>query len=137
MPAPGRAAGREAESWGRFIAPHATPHSPLRNETQAKILGRGRRGSRATHRAIALAREPVLEVRVVQPHDAADLEDRERITRATRHVPAPALRATKCRGDALPGLDEIRHCISSVCEAFVQRTCRGRTSRATCGISWT
>jgi hypothetical protein len=72
-----------------------------------RIDGHFRR--RSTHRAIALASQPVLEVAVVQPDDAADFEDRQRISSPARHISAPALRPAQREGDAFPSLDEIRH----------------------------
>src|SRR5688572_27796822 len=82
--------------------------SRLRDQAQRGLVNHRHR---CAHRSITLTRQPVLEIRVVQTYDAADLEDRQRITRTTCHVAAPTLRPTKCSGDSLPGLDEIRHAL--------------------------
>src|SRR3990167_367881 len=89
---------------------HATADSVRSgNQAQRDIFWR-----RPTHRPVALAVQPILEVGVVQANDASDLEHRQWIGSAAGHIAAPALRASKGRSDAFPGLDEIRHC-SSVC----------------------
>src|ERR1041385_3362313 len=50
------------------------PDTRSGDQAQRDVLGR-----RAAHRALALAGEPVLEVRVVQANDPADLEHGQRI----------------------------------------------------------
>src|SRR5687768_6672169 len=85
----------------------------LRDEPERDVLGRGR--DRDADRAIALAAQPIFEIVVIEPNDAADLEYRQGVSRLPRHVTAPALRPAKRSRNSLPGLDEIRHIHSSVC----------------------
>jgi hypothetical protein len=81
----------------------------LRDEAERVGVLVARADRRRAHRAVALAAQPVLEVAVVQPDDAAHFEDGQRIGSATGHVAAPTLRASERESDAFPGLDEIRH----------------------------
>ena len=119
--APRRARGsrRSCRASARFSAsPRAMlAHQAMQPQRRRRCRSGAAGDAAATGMRIersALPRQPILEIARVEPDDPADLEHRQRITRAARHVSAPTLRPAQGSRDSLPGLDKIRHAHSSV-----------------------
>src|SRR5262245_25488980 len=123
-PSRSSAAYVEASTWPPVVMVPSTSENSARtgprSSSRGRVMGRAiarlrrkpdsgderqRRVDAANDRAIALPRQPVLEIDRVEANDAADLEHRQRIMTAAGHVSAPALRAAERASDALPGFD--------------------------------